>query len=332
MAHHSAFHGTGAQPLEPGISVVVPAYNSEASLPELVSRLEAVLTQSTPRYELIFVDDGSRDRTWRLIEELAQTNTWVSGINLMRNYGQHNALLCGIRLARYDVTVTIDDDLQHPPEELPRLLQRLRDGSDVVYGAPEREPQGLWRNLASQVTKIVLQSAMGAESARHVSAFRAFRTQLRDAFAEAQGPFIAFDVLLTWATNRFAWVPVRHDPRRFGRSNYTPRQLVVHAVTLMTGFSTLPLQLASLVGFACTAFGIAVLAYVLARYFVGGQLPGFSFLASAIAIFSGAQLFALGIFGEYLARVHARTMDRPAYAIRTRTCPSSAPEAQQPAA
>ena len=303
-----------------GISVVVPAYNSQASLPQLMARLQPVLRSITPAYEVILVNDGSQDATWSVIEQLAAQQPWIRGVNLLRNYGQHNAVLCGVRLARYDTTITMDDDLQHPPEEVPRLLDKLSQGYDVVYGAPEREQHGLWRNLASRITKRVLQNAMGADSARHVSAFRAFRTQIRDAFANAQGPFIAFDVMLTWGTARFAWIPVRHDPRRIGASNYTVRKLLVHAVTLMTGFSTLPLQLASLVGFASTAFGVVVLAYVIGHYLIhGGQVPGFSFIASAIAIFSGAQLFALGIFGEYLARVHARTMDRPAYAVRERT-------------
>jgi undecaprenyl-phosphate 4-deoxy-4-formamido-L-arabinose transferase len=285
-----------------------------------MARLQPVLQAITPDFEAILVNDGSQDTTWSVIQQLAARHSWVRGVNLLRNYGQHNAVLCGVRLAGYDITITMDDDLQHPPEEVPRLLDKLRLGYDVVYGAPEREQHGLWRNVASRITKLVLQNAMGADSARHVSAFRAFRTQIRDAFANAQGPFIALDVLLTWGTARFSWVRVRHDPRRIGVSNYTVRKLLVHAVTLMTGFSTLPLQLASLVGFASTAFGVIVLGYVLGHYLIhGGQVPGFSFIASAIAIFSGAQLFALGIFGEYLARVHARTMDRPAYSVREET-------------
>ena len=309
-----------SQQLRPGVSVVVPAYNSEASLGELVHRLATVLAGLTMDYEIILVNDGSRDRTWSVIADLASRERRVRGIDMMRNYGQHNALLCGVRVARYEVTVTMDDDLQHPPEEIPKLLARLAEGFAVVYGTPEREQHGLFRDLSSQITKLVLQNAMGAQAARHVSAFRAFRTQLREGFARAGGPFVAFDVLLTWATNRFGWTAVQHAPRRYGRSNYTVRKLVIHAANLMTGFSTLPLQLASLVGFACTAFGVAVLAYVMGRYLVwGGQVPGFSFIASTIAIFSGAQLFALGIFGEYLARIHARSMDRPAYAVLAQT-------------
>jgi undecaprenyl-phosphate 4-deoxy-4-formamido-L-arabinose transferase len=302
------------------ISVVVPVYNGAASLPELVARLELVLAEAADRFELICVDDDSRDESWALIQELASRHPWVRGMRLMRNFGQHGALLSGIREARYDRIVTLDDDLQNPPEEIPKLLERLSEGFDVVYGTPEQEQHSLWRDLASRITKLALRSAMGAETARMVSAFRVFRRDVRDVFAGYRSPFVSIDVLLTWGTTRFSAVRVRHEPRAAGQSNYTFLKLVTHAVNMLTGFSTVPLQLASLTGFGFTLFGFGVLAYVLARYaFEGTGVPGFPFLASVIAIFAGAQLFALGIIGEYLARIHFRTMDRPAYTVRSRT-------------
>jgi undecaprenyl-phosphate 4-deoxy-4-formamido-L-arabinose transferase len=140
---------------------------------------------------------------------------------------------------------------------------------------------------------------------------------VREAFANYQGPFVSIDVLLTWGTTRFAAVSVRHDPRRIGKSNYTFRKLVTHALNMMTGFSVLPLQLASLMGFCLALFGLLVLVYVLGRYLIqGGSVPGFPFLASTIAIFSGVQLLSLGIIGEYLSRMHFRIMEKPTYVIR----------------
>ena len=235
-----------------------------------------------------------------------------------RNFGQHNALLCGIRAARYSVIVTLDDDLQNPPEEIHKLLSRLNEGVvDVVYGKPEREQHGLLRDLASSITKLVLQQAMGAQTARHISAFRAFHTRLRDAFAGYRSPFVSIDVLLTWGTTRFSLVEVKHDARKVGKSNYTLKKLIAHAFNMMTGFSTTPLQIASWIGFVFTLFGILILAYVVGSYLVHGvAVQGFTFLASIIAIFSGAQLFALGIIGEYLARMHFRSMERPVYLVR----------------
>ncbi len=305
----------------------MPAYNSELSLPELVRRLQPVLDAAATDYELILVDDGSRDGTWRVIEDLARDHNWVRGVHFMRNYGQHNAVLCGIRLARYELIVTIDDDLQHPPEEIPKLLEALTANKDVVYGTAVREQHDLWRNAASQVTKIALQSAMGAPIARKAGPFRVFRTRIRDAFANYDGPYVSIDVLLTWGTTRFAAVDVRHDTRTLGTSNYTFGKLVVHALNMMTGFSTWPLQLASLIGFFFTVVGTAALIVVVVRYLIeGGVVPGFSFLASMIAIFSGAQLFSLGIMGEYLARMHARSMQHPTYSVRAMTQPAQ-PEA-----
>lgn len=299
------------------LSIVIPVYNSQDSLPNLLQRLSDILPSLCDEHEIILVNDGSRDRSWEVITELIRLYPHVHGINMMRNYGQHNALLCGIRAAQYDITVTMDDDLQNPPEELRKLIDRLDEGYDVVYGTPQQEQHGLWRDLASQVTKLALQTAMGVDVARNVSAFRIFRTHVRDAFARYQSPYVSIDVLLTWATTRFSAVQVRHDRREIGVSNYSFRKLVTHALNMMTGFSTLPLQVATWVGFVFTLFGLGILALVVVRYFLGdGRVPGFSFLASIIAIFSGAQLFALGIIGEYLARMHFRTMERPTYAVR----------------
>jgi hypothetical protein len=167
---------------------------------------------------------------------------------------------------------------------------------------------------------LALQSTMGVENARKVSAFRAFHTQVRDAFADYQSPFVILDVLLTWGTTRFTTVGVNHEPRHQGVSNYSFRRLLLHAINTITGFTVLPLQLASLMGFGFAVFGLLVLAYVVLRYLIqGGSVPGFPFLASTISIFSGVQLFALGIIGEYLARMYFRIMEKPTYVVRDRT-------------
>jgi glycosyltransferase involved in cell wall biosynthesis len=304
----------------PSLSIVVPVYNSSLTLRELVERLTAVLSPRSDRFEIILVNDGSRDDSWAVIRELCRQHAGVRGIDLMRNYGQHNALLCGIRLATNDVVVTMDDDLQHPPEELPTLIATLLDGHDVVFGVPAAEQHGLMRDLASQLTKLALRSAMGAEIARSVSAFRVFRRSVTSAFAAYHGTFVSIDVLLTWGTTRFGSVRVRHDPRRRGRSGYTFRKLLTHALNMTTGFSVVPLQIASVVGFTLTLVGLVLLAFVLARYLVSGSVvPGFPFLASVVTIFSGAQMFALGIIGEYLARMHFMILDRPSYVVREET-------------
>ena len=302
---------------KPGISVIVPVYRSAATLPELHRRLAAVLSSQQTEYEILLIEDGGGDNSWEVTRNLIDGDPRVRGARMSRNYGQHSALLCGIRMARYDTVVTLDDDLQNPPEEIPKLTAALARGYDVVYGTPEHQQHGFLRNTASRITKLALQGAMGAETASRVSAFRAFRTELRDAFKTYRSPAVNIDVLLSWSSNRFTSVTVRHDPRTQGESGYTLRKLIRHALNMMSGFSTLPLQMASVIGFFFASFGFLVLAYVLGRYLVAGtSVPGFPFLASLIAIFSGAQLFALGIIGEYLARMHFRTMERPPYSVR----------------
>jgi len=299
-----------------GVSVVVPVYNSEGMIRTLVERARAALDSIGREYELILVNDGSADGSWKKIREAAAEHGWITGINLMRNYGQHNALLCGVRKAQYSVTVTMDDDLQHPPEEIRKLIDKLDEGFDVVYGRPVVSKHSASRKLASRLIRLILRKATAERAASEASAFRAFRTVLRDAFEGYIGPSVSLDMLLTWGASKYAAEDVEHAPRLNGKSNYTFRKLLNHALDMLTGFSVWPLQIASMIGFSFTVFGVLVLAYVLIRYIIsGGSIPGFPFLASIIAIFSGAQLFALGIIGEYISRVHFRTAGYPTYAI-----------------
>lgn len=302
------------------LSVVVPVYNSEQILGDLVRRLKTVLAEITNDFEVILVNDGSRDKSWEEILRLSGEFEWIKGICLMRNYGQHNALLCGIRAAEKQIIVTIDDDLQHPPEEIPKLLKILQEGYHVVYGAPKKENHGVLRDLASQITKIALQNGMGADTARRVSAFRVFYTYLRKGFSDYSGSFVSIDVLLTWSTSRFTWTFTKHYPREIGKSNYSFTKLITHALNMVTGFSSLPLQVASIVGFIFTIFGFLILMYVVGKYFIqGSPVPGFTFLAALIAVFSGAQMFSIGIIGEYIARIHSQSMRRPSYQVKIST-------------
>ena len=257
-------------PILASISVVIPVYNSEQSLPILLGRLDTVLPQLAHRFEVVLVNDCSRDRSAEVLDEHSKTFSWMRVIHLMRNFGQHNALLCGIRNASGEIIATIDDDLQNPPEEIPVLLSKLAEGFDVVYGFPKQESHGFLRNLASRITKISLQQSMGVEAASRISSFRVFRARLRDSFEDYRGAFVSIDVLLSWGTTRYGAVPVANPPRTLGASNYTLGKLIAHAMNMMTGFSTLPLRVGSLVGFAFAAFGFFVLAFVVTRYFVAG--------------------------------------------------------------
>ena len=302
-----------------GLSIVIPVYNSEETLTELLERLSRVLPGLDPNYEVILVNDGSRDASWASIQKLSEVYPWVHGVKLMRNYGQHNASLCGIRAARHGIIVTMDDDLQHPPEEIHKLLAKLEEGYDVVYGIPEERPHSWWRSAFSNIVRRILAYAMGVKTILDFAAFRAFRSHLRLAFDNYQNPNVLVDALLSWGTSNFTTALVKEEPRAYGRSNYNFRRLFQYTMVVLTGFSTVPLRLTSLLGFFFTLFGVAVFLYVVAIYFLVGSVEGFPFLASIISIFSGMQLFALGIFGEYLARIFDRSMDRPPYVVEETT-------------
>ncbi|MBN1450120.1 MAG: glycosyltransferase family 2 protein [Anaerolineales bacterium] len=297
------------------VSVVVPVYNGSDTLPLLVDEVGQVLPGVADEYELVLVNDGSPDQSWEVISGLAQTHSWVRGIDLMRNYGQHNATLCGIREAHYEVIVIMDDDLQNPPREIPKLLEKLEEGYDVVYGVARRRQQVWWKSLASIIVKRAIAYVMGLRTVRDIGAFKAFRADLRKSFESFHSPDVLVDVLLSWGTTRFASVKVDEAPRTVGKSNYNLFKLIKVSLLVLTSYTTIPLRLASIVGFMFTLFGFGVLTYVLVTYFVAGSIPGFSFLASSVTIFSGVQLFALGILGEYLARVFERTGGRPTYTI-----------------
>ncbi len=299
------------------LSFVIPVHRSSESLQELYNRILLVFDASEYDFEVIFIEDCGGDDSWDVIQSLCRVDPRVKGFQLSRNYGQHNALLCGIREALGEIIVTLDDDLQHPPEVISQLLDKLDEGYDVVYGPPIDEQHSFSRNLASQMTKLALQSSMGAANARSVSALRVFRTTLRDAFQFYRSPTVNIDVLLTWGTSRFSAVKVPHEQRKHGKSGYSIGKLLNHAFNMVTGFSVVPLQVASGIGFVFAAFGFLILLYLVFRWLAfGSVVPGFIFIASMIAIFSGAQLLALGIMGEYIARMHFRSMDRPSYFVR----------------
>jgi len=296
---------------------VVPAYNGAKTLPELVTRVRKVCESIADDFELVLVNDGSKDDTWQVIESLAKSDAAVVGLNLMHNYGQHNALLAGIMRASHPVIVTIDDDLQNPPEEIPKLLTALREGNDVAYGKPVKREHSAWRNFSSRIIKGGLRVALGADMAEKSSAFRAFRAELKRgfvAFADAQ---VSIDVLLSWTADRITSVGVDHQARKEGRSGYTLRKLITLTLSMVTGYSTLPLRVASAVGVLSAGFGLGLFLYVvIQRLLQENYVPGFAFLAAAVALFAGLQLLTMGVMGEYLARVHFRTMGKPAYVVR----------------
>ena len=301
------------------ISVIVPTFRSPTTLPRLVERIVGC-DWFTNHSELLIVDDGNIDETWQVILGLAERHNQVRGLRLGRNFGQHAALLAGVRSARNAIVVTLDDDLQNPPEEVPKMLLALSDDVDVVYGLPARRQQSPWRNFTSMGSKWLMRYALNFSNAEDISAFRVFRTNLREAFDGDLGPGVSIDALLNWSTTRFVSVEVSHESRREGRSNYSFSKLLRFMLDTATGYSTVPLRFATGLGLVTILLSVGVLAWVLIRPAITGEsVPGFPFLASTIAIFSGTQLLVLGILGQYIGRMHFRVMNKPTYTIAEMT-------------
>ena len=305
-----------------GLSVVVPVYRSERTLRTLIDRVSAALLNQD--FEIILVDDASGDGTWREIAALSEANTRIKGLRLGRNSGQHGALLAGVRTAKFATIVTLDDDLQNPPEEISKLLTALTAEVDVVYGVSTSIKQYFYRRLGSKIARKFFSSLLGFSSAVSMTSFRVFRTELRNGFDSSLGPNISLDALLTWSTSRFTTTEVAHNERAEGTSHYTFRKLVRFMIDMATGYSTLPLRMATAIGFTTIVFGLALFVFVVGRSLIyGDTVPGFPLLASSITIFSGVQILLLGVLGEYIGRMHFRVMNKPTYMIAETTTDTS---------
>lgn len=302
----------------PKISVVIPCYKTGARASILVSEITDTLTSySRNAFEIIMVVDGSPDDTWLKISELARLNSNVRGINLMRNYGQHSALLAGIRAAKGDVIVTIDDDLQHSPKEIPKLIENLSDEIDIVYGVSLVEEHSFFRNLLSKTYKQFIGVLLRAEGAEIAGAFRAFKKEVVPVFEGNDDLYAPLDVMLSWFSSKTIGVPVNMSQRQDGASNYTVRSLMRHAVNAITGYSIAPLRLVSLLGLFTFGISFMIALIVLVNYLMGKiEVAGFPTIAILVSMFAGVQLLSLGIIGEYLGRLHMRSMGRPRYVIR----------------
>ena len=301
--------------LELGVSLVCPVYCSAQTLRILVNEICTSLNGAY-KFEILLIDDRSTDSSWLEILQISKENSAVRGIRLGRNVGQHGALLAGIRSARFDKIVTIDDDLQNPPSEVIKLVQALDSNGGVVYGVSTDVKQKLWRKASSIGAKQLFKKFLGFDSAVKISSFRAFETNLRNAFSGEIGPSVSIDSLLTWSTSTFCSIDVQHHPRLQGKSHYSFRKLVRFMIDTATGYSVVPLRLATTLGSIVTILGFVMFLWVTLRPLLTGvSVPGFPLLAASLAIFSGTQLLVLGILGEYIGKMHFRVMNKPSYVI-----------------
>lgn len=299
------------------LSVVIPVYNSSTTIHQLVARLIHVLDRLQRDYQIILVDDGSNDNSWEALCKLHEQHPdQLVIMQLMRNFGQHNALMCGFRHSKGGYIVTIDDDLQNPPEEIPKLVQELeRNDLDVVYGASETKKHSRWRNLGTASIRFFYRTIFRMPVT--TTSFRIINRKALESIFPYRLNYTYIDGLLAWSTQRIGTVQVDHQPRVKGDSGYSIGKLLVLAFNLFTNFSLLPLQLVSLTGMFTALLGLATGLYYFIQFLTSNiVIPGYASTIVAILVLGGVQLLALGIMGEYLGRVHMNINQKPQYVIR----------------
>lgn len=299
------------------LSIVIPVYNSSSTLPDLLQRLTKTIASITQEYEIILVDDGSADDSWMVIESLRMAHgAHLVAVQLMRNYGQHNALMCGLGMARGAYVVTMDDDLQNPPEEIPKLLASIQDRNlDLVYGCPGSRNHATWRNLGASVVWHFYRTVF--RNPVTPTPFRIMRHQLAHSVLFYDLNFTYLDGLLAWCTRRIGGQEVEHHARAQGRSGYSFGKLLALALNLYTNFSLIPLQIVSGLGLLAATSGFLIGGFYLFQYLVSSiAVPGFASTIIAILVLGGVQLLALGVIGEYLGRLHLNVNRKPQFVVR----------------
>jgi glycosyltransferase involved in cell wall biosynthesis len=302
-----------------GLSMVIPVYGSEKVLPELVHRLQETLDQIPhlkQNYEVIFVCDCSPDRSWKVMQELAAQYPWVHGISLRMNAGQHNALMAGFAQARGAIVMTMDDDLQHSPSDIPALLAELDDGRDVVYARFKSRKHASWKVAGSRLNDIVAGYLMQKPKGLYLSPFRAMRAAIVQDILRYQGPYVYVDGLILSVTRNIGSVDVDHHDRYAGDSGYSFKKSLSLWLKMATNFSIVPLRITSFMGLLMAGLGFLLAVLLVIQKFTYDQMPiGWSSLIVTVLIIGGMQLIALGMLGEYLGRVLLTLNSRPQYVI-----------------
>lgn len=299
----------------PELSVVIPVYHSKDTLEELLRRIIESFSNSRVEIEVLMVEDCGRDGSWDTIEALAADQPVLRGIRLSRNFGQHAATICGMAMARGHWVATIDDDLEQPPEKLPELLAKAKEGYDLVYGVYPERSHAAWRNITSHLARVLFKLAIPTLNDTYTS-MRVIRGDLARELKRFDSPFPFVDGYLSWLTNRCACVEVSHQPRPAGKSNYTFRKLFAHTLNIFVTFSDAPLKLASNAGLFFSLIGFGTLAVILIGRLVGAITAiGYASVMAAILAVGGIQLLVLGIFGEYIGRINFKTSRKPLYLV-----------------
>jgi len=300
------------------ISIVIPVYNEEYHLEELGQRLLQVMSDLNRPYEIILVDDGSRDRSVEIIDQLAQVNPRLRGVILNRNYGQHAAVMAGFEASKGEYVITLDADLQNPPEEIPKLVEAMDAGNDVVGSVRQNRQDSLFRKLGSSVVNAITRKSTGVGLSDYGCMLRAYRRSVVDAVLQCRERSLFIPILANQFARRIAEVPVEHREREGSDSKYSLWKLVNLQFDLLTSVTQFPLRLLSVGGGILAACGIAFGVFLMVMRLIFGAVwaaEGVFTLFSVLFVFSGFQLIGMGLLGEYIGRIYHDVRARPRYFV-----------------
>jgi glycosyltransferase involved in cell wall biosynthesis len=299
------------------LSIVVPVYRSAACLPELARRVAQDVARDFSSYELILVNDDSPDESWEAVLGLTQRHPFVVGVNLRKNVGQDNAIMAGLHYAAGDVVVIMDDDLQHDPADIGALCRALRQDVDVVYAKFPRKRQALWKNLGSWLSDRLAVVVLGKPKDIYMSPFKAIRREIVEEILEYEGPFTYVDGLIFSITSHITQIEVEHHTRLSGESNYNLLRSIKVWLKLATGFSVIPLRIATFTGGVIALFSFVMASFFIIQAFVIDKIPeGYPSLIVTLFFLGGIQLMGIGAVGEYIGRIFITQNKTPQFTVK----------------
>lgn len=303
----------------PAVSILIPVYRNEGGLDELVKRIAASMQASAfaGDFELILIDDCSPDGSWLAIQSLAAAHPFLQGATLSRNFGQHNAIMAGLNLVRGRYVVLMDDDLQHPPEAIPSMVQELIVGADVCYTRYANRQHAGWKIAGSKFNDVMASWLLNKPKGLYLSSFKAMKRGLADQIRGHEGPFAYLDGLILDITRRIATVEIQHGTRAYGEGNYSFKKSISLWLRMVTGTSIIPLRMVSLMGALLALLGfMGAVFVVVSNYLYPAESKGWASIIVTILLVSGFQTLFIGVLGEYLGRIHLRLNNKPQYLFR----------------
>ena len=302
------------------VSIVIPVYNEEESLPALLSRTQAACRQLTQKYEIILIDDGSSDRSAEMLSDAAeQPENCIIAVLLNRNYGQHSAIMAGFSHVSGDLVITLDADLQNPPEEIPRLVAKAEEGYDVVGTVRANRRDSWFRKSASKMINMMIQRATGKSMGDYGCMLRAYRRHIIEAMLHCHELSTFIPILANTFARRTVEIPVQHSEREFGDSKYSLMKLINLMYDLITCLTTTPLRMLSVVGSLIALFGFVLAVFLILMRLINGPAwaaDGVFTLFALLFMFIGAQFVGMGLLGEYIGRIYNDVRARPRYFVQ----------------